>query len=221
VETTLSIQLAQTGHGSLHETAVLSGYLGAVFGAAMVIPQMIRVLRNRNLSGVSSLAWSLTGLSCFTWLLYGVRTHEIPQIAGNVVIVGGAVMIALLVPSHTTRRIRATRLAAAMLVVGLIAVVAWPTTLGLIAFGIGLCSSWPQVIASFMRDASMPSAVSRGTWVLRCGSQLAWLFYAVVIHDAVVTVSACTLLTTGILVLVFERRSTAPAEVPVPALALC
>jgi uncharacterized protein with PQ loop repeat len=213
--------MAEAGSASLHEAAVLSGYLGAALGAAMVIPQMIRISRNRNLRGVSSLAWSLTGLSCFTWLLYGIQTHEVPQIAGNVVIVSGAVMIALLVPGQTAGRIRASRLAVAMLAVSLVAVVAWPTVLGLIAFGIGLCSSWPQVFASFTRDASMSSAVSRGAWVLRCGSQVAWLFYAVVIHDAVVTISACTLLTSGILVLVFERRRTAPVEVAAPALALC
>ncbi len=200
---------------------MVSGYLGAALGAAMVIPQMIRVVRNRTLAGVSSLAWSLTGLSCFTWLLYGVRTHEIPQIAGNVIIVTGAVMIALLVPSVAPRRIRAGALVAAMLALSLVAVVALPTVLGLAAFGIGVFSSWPQVIASFTRDPSLRSAVSRGAWALRCGSQLAWLFYAVVIHDVAVTISACTLLTSAILVLAFERRRTAPVEIAEPALVLC
>jgi uncharacterized protein with PQ loop repeat len=209
---------------SLHEVGVLSGYLGATLGAAMVVPQIIRVVGNRSLPGVSALAWSLTVLTCFTWLLYGVRTHELPQIAGNVVIVSGAASIVLLVPNKTPAGARAIRLAVAMLAVSLVAVVASPTVVGLVAFSIGGCSSWPQVVASFTRDAGLPSAVSIGAWLLRCASQVAWLFYAVVIHDLPVTISACTLLASAILVLALERRrshadvtETALAIVPAPA----
>jgi uncharacterized protein with PQ loop repeat len=208
------------GHPGLREIGVLSGYLGAALGAAMVIPQMIRVVRNRNLPGVSTLAWSLMGLACFTWLLYGVRTREIPQIAGNVVIVSGAIAIALLVPNETPVRVRATRLAAALLAVSMLAVVTSPTVLGLIAFSLAVFSSWPQVFASFTREAGLASAVSIGAWLLRGLSQVAWLFYAIVIQDLAVTISACTLLAGAIFVLAFERRRS-HAGVTEPALALC
>jgi hypothetical protein len=64
----------------------------------------------------------------------------------------------------------------------------------------------------------LPSAVSIGAWLLRCVSQVSWLFYAIVIADLSVTISACTLLSSAILVLAFERRHS-HAPLPEPVLA--
>lgn len=201
----VSIQVLP-GLPDLHTLAVGSGYLGAALGMGMVIPQITRTLRNRAMPGVSALSWSLTAIGCATWLLYGVRARELPQIPGNVVIVSGAVLIALLAPSATTWNVRAARLAALLAVVGGIATVAPPTLLGLLAFAIGLVSSWPQLVTSLTRPAHVPSAVSISAWLMRCGSQVAWLFYALVVHDLAVTIAATVTLTSALVILAVELR---------------
>lgn len=214
------------GLPDLHSLAVASGYLGAALGMGMVIPQIARTLRNRSMPGVSALSWSLTAISCSTWLLYGVRAQELPQIPGNVVIVSGAILIALLVPSATAPRIRATRLVALLAAVGTVAAVAPPTMLGLLAFAIGLVSSWPQLITSLTRPAHVPSAVSISAWLMRCASQAAWLFYALVLHDLAVTIAATVTLTSALVILAVELKrrpaatSVAPTGTPVAMAAL-
>ena len=80
------------------------GYFGSVLGVAMVVPQIVRTYRNRTLPGVSAMSWALTSISCFTWLLYGIRAAEPPQIPGNVLLVSGAVVVVLSVPSARITR---------------------------------------------------------------------------------------------------------------------
>jgi uncharacterized protein with PQ loop repeat len=220
VHASVSIQLLP-GIPDLHSLAVGSGYLGAALGMGMVIPQIARTVRNRAMPGVSALSWSLTAISCSTWLLYGIRARELPQIPGNVVIVSGAVLIALLVPSVTAPRTRAARLAALLAVVGAVAAVAPPTLLGLLAFAIGLVSSWPQLITSLTRPVHVPSAVSISAWLMRCASQAAWLFYALVLHDLAVTIAATVTLTSALVILAVELRrrpaTTAAGRTGAPA----
>jgi uncharacterized protein with PQ loop repeat len=86
----------------LHTYAVATGYLGAALGVAMVVPQIARTLRDRTVPGVSALSWALTALACTSWLLYGVRAGELPQIPGNILLVSGSVVVALLVPSRVS-----------------------------------------------------------------------------------------------------------------------
>ena len=128
----LSIQNIGGVPVDLHAIGVTSGYLGATLGVGMVVPQIVRTLRNRHLTGVSPLSWSLTVLACFTWLTYGLRTAEVPQIPGNVLIVSGSVVIVLLVPSAVSTRLRALRLAGAALRPGRCRCWAPPTVLGLL-----------------------------------------------------------------------------------------
>jgi uncharacterized protein with PQ loop repeat len=214
------------GLPDLHSLAVASGYLGAALGMGMVVPQIARTLRNRAMPGVSALSWSLTAISCSTWLLYGVRARELPQIPGNVVIVSGAILIALLVPSATTLKTRAVRLGALLAAVGCVAAVAPPTMLGLLAFAIGLVSSWPQLITSLTRPVHVPSAVSISAWLMRCASQAAWLFYALVLNDLAVTIAATVTLTSALVILAVELKrrpaatSVAPTGTPVAMAAL-
>jgi uncharacterized protein with PQ loop repeat len=192
----------------LDTIAVATGYLGSALGVAMVVPQVLRTLRNRQLPGVSALSWALTAIACATWLLYGIRTAEIPQIPGNVLLVSGAVAVVLLVPSRTTPVVRALGLTAAATLIGLLAVVAPPAVIGGVGGGIGVVSGLPQLIRSLRRTAAV-SAVSPLTWALRVASQAAWLGYGLMLHDLVVVFSASFLLTNALLVLLLEttRRS--------------
>jgi uncharacterized protein with PQ loop repeat len=203
----------------LHLVAEASGYLGSVLGVSMVIPQILRTYRNRALPGVSAMSWALTALSCLTWLLYGVRTGEIPQIPGNVFMVSGAAVVVLAVPSAASTGRRALGLLAGAGALGALAFVLPAAAIGGVGFAIGLISGLPQLVLSLTRRRG-DSAVSLLTWALRVASQACWLFYAVVVGDPVVAVSAAFLLTSAALVLVVElvrQPATAPAPAPVLA----
>ena len=202
-----------------HTVANGLGYLGSALGVAMLLPQLVRTMRDRTVPGVSALSWSLTALACTSWLLYGVRTHELPQIPGNVLMVSGAAVIALAVPSvHSVAR-RGTALSVTGLALLALAWFAPAAVLGAIAVGMALISALPQTVKSLARKTATRSAVSPLSWVLRIASQSCWLAYAIALHDATVAVSAVVILSNAIVVLVRETtRPAAPAPTPVVTL---
>jgi uncharacterized protein with PQ loop repeat len=191
--------------------AAATGYLGSALGVAMVVPQILRTLRNRTMPGVSALSWALTATACTTWLCYGIRTAEVPQIPGNVLLVSGAVAVVLLVPSRTSTAVRAIGLGATGTVIGLLALIAPAAALGALGGVIGVVSGLPQLIRS-LRRTTAASAVSPLTWALRVASQASWFSYGLLVHDLVVVFSASFLLTNALLVLLLETvRGPAPA----------
>lgn len=200
-----------------HSLAVGSGYLGAALGVGMVAPQILRIRRNPTMPGVSVLSWSLTALSCLTWLLYGVRGGVLPQIPGNVIIVSGAVVVALSAPSAIEVGSRAIALGfpAAGLVAA--ATVLPPQAIAYVAFGIGLLAALPQTLTSFARADADESAVSIPAWLMRAGSQAAWLLYAVLLGDVAVAVAASVTLASALLLLAIETRRSAHHAVLVRA----
>jgi uncharacterized protein with PQ loop repeat len=202
---------------ALHALAEASGYLGATLGVGMVIPQITRTLRDRTVPGVSALSWALTALACTSWLLYGVRTRELPQIPGNVLLVTGAVFIVLVVPSAVSPGARAARLAGAALTVAVLVPIVPPAVIGFIALSIGLVSALPQAMRSLGPRPPGESAVSVLTWFLRVGSQACWLGYAIALHDTTVMLSAVVLLSTALVVLGSELVRRPAPTCPVPA----
>ena len=202
---------------SLHHLGEALGYLGATLGVIMVVPQIVRTLRDRAMPGVSALSWALTALACATWMLYGFRADEIPQIPGNVLMISGAVLIVLAVPSAASVALRATGLAAAALTIAALAVVLPATGLALVGFSIAVVSTLPQLVKSLGRRGDA-SAVSKSAWLLRAVSQVAWLVYGIVLDDVMVIVSASFLLTSALALLAVELRGSA-VVVPAPAVA--
>jgi uncharacterized protein with PQ loop repeat len=197
----------------LHTYAVATGYLGAALGVAMVVPQIARTLRDRTVPGVSALSWALTALACTSWLLYGVRAGELPQIPGNILLVSGSVVVALLVPSRVSVAGRAAGLLAPAVLISVLAALTPTPVIGAVAIGMALVSSVPQTVRSLRRRAASASAVSLLTWSLRVASQVCWLTYALVLHDATVAVSATFVLSNAVVVLGAEAaRRPAPAS---------
>jgi uncharacterized protein with PQ loop repeat len=164
---------------SLHAVAVGTGYVGSALGVAMVVPQIVRTLRDRTMPGVSALSWALTALACSSWLLYGVRTGEMPQVPGNVLLISGAVAVALLVPSAVRVEARVAALVAAALVIGAVAAAAPLAVLDAVAIGMALISSVPQTVATCVAGprTARPCRCSPGrcAWRRRrAGSHTPW-----------------------------------------------
>jgi uncharacterized protein with PQ loop repeat len=189
------------------DAAVACGYVGALLCVCMVVPQIAGTFRDRSLPGVSALSWALTGLSSGAWLLYGLRAHEGPQIPGNALVVTGAVVIVLAAPSPIAQRGRAGILATAVLVLIGSGVLLSAVDVGLVAFGIGIVSTLPQVAKSLVGlPVAGASAVAVPSWLLRAVAQLCWMFFAIVERDGVVLASSSLILCSSLLVSAAELR---------------
>ena len=150
-------------------------------------------------------------------MLYGFRARELPQIPGNVLLVTGAVLVVLAVPSKIPARARAALLVAGAAGLITLALALPPALIGMVGLAIGLVSGVPQLLVSLRRrsasgsdDRSYDSAVSVLAWWLRVACQTCWLIYALMLGDDVVAVSAAVLLTTAALVLAVESSARRP-----------
>jgi uncharacterized protein with PQ loop repeat len=194
-----------------HEIGFGFGYLGAALGVAMVVPQIVRIVRHPSLPGVSPISWALTVFGCLLWFTYGLRSRALPQIPGNVLLICGAVAVVLLVKSPTPRARRALLL---VLGGGLIELTAWvlpPEGVGYLAFAVGTVSTWPQVYDSIGNwRGHINSGVSLSTWTLRIASQVCWLAYALGTSDVPVGVGACVAGLTGVAMVALETAARAP-----------
>jgi uncharacterized protein with PQ loop repeat len=200
-----------------HTLGTLLAYLGSALGVAMVLPQIVRIVKNPTMGGVSPWTWAITVVSCTTWMAYGVRTLSIPQIPGNVILVSGAVAIVLLVPAAWSRTRRALLLLAATAVAVTASTFLPAEAVGFLALGIGLTGMWPQVFETvWLRRGMGPSALSLTSQGLKIVSQLCWLSFAVLTLDVPVLVAAIVTLSTNLVVGLTElarRRAAAPVAV--------
>ncbi|MFC6239139.1 PQ-loop domain-containing transporter [Longivirga aurantiaca] len=190
-------------------------YLGSAIGVAMVIPQILRIVRHPHMGGVSPWTWAITVVSCTTWIAYGVRTGSMPQIPGNILLVSGAVAIVLLVPAAWSRAVRAVGLALTTVAMVLVSTLLEPEVAGFFALAIGLTGMWPQVFETvWLRRGMGPSAISLTSQLLKVVSQLCWLAFAVLTLDVPVLVAAIMTLSTNFVITGVEmaRRRGADAR---------
>jgi len=190
---------------TVHTLALTLAYIGSAIGVAMVVPQILRIVRHPHMPGVSPWTWAITAVACSTWLTYGVRAGSLPQIPGNVLLISGAIAIVLLVPAAWSRSQRALALAVAIVAVVTVSTHLSPEAVGFFAFGIGLVGMWPQVFETvWLRRGLGPSALSLTSNALKVGSQLCWLAFALLTADVPVVISALMALSTNAVISAVE-----------------
>ena len=73
--------------------------------------------------------------------------------------------------------------------------------LTLTAFVISLVAATPQAVKSVVRRGAGRSAVSIPAWLMRGGSQVFWLYYALVLHNGPTAVaSVVTMFSTAVVI---------------------
>ena len=74
----------------------LIGWLATLAGMSLGLPQLIKLMRTRNVEGLSLFAWQATLVINLIWLVHGLRIEQPPQWVTNVVALGTTVPIVVL-----------------------------------------------------------------------------------------------------------------------------
>jgi uncharacterized protein with PQ loop repeat len=190
------------------------GYLGATLGVIMVVPQIVRIVRHPTLAGVSTMSWAVTALSCLGWMVYGIRTDAAPQIPGNLLLLTGAAAVVLLVTYGPSRSRRALLLGLAAAALLTITTTIPAQDVGYFSFVLGLFSAWPQLFDSINSwRTHAVSGVSVSTWIVRVGSQICWLTYAIGTPDLAVGIAASVNLSMAVAMVALETSARSSANV--------
>lgn len=197
----------------LHSLALPLGYLGALLGVAMVLPQLTRTIRQPILEGVSAASWAMTSLACLAWLIYGLRADVLPQVPGNVLLIVGAVTIVFLVPSAWSRSSRAASLGSAAAAIIVMSLFVPLQAVGYVAFVISLVSVSLQLVRSYGNWRSgVESGVSLPTWWVKLAATIAWLSYSVIASDPPVLITSTIALASIIAVFGMETSARQAAS---------
>jgi uncharacterized protein with PQ loop repeat len=154
---------------------ILIGYLAAGLQISRALPQVARLVRTRDVTGVSAFSWALVMLNGIYWSMYAVPEHLIPTLVSN----GVAGALGLIILALLGRK----ALVLVVPVVGVSLVSLWVMPVGVLGVAAVVTTFFvyiPQAVASFRSDLS---GVSLGTWVISLGTTLCWALYGSLVHS--------------------------------------
>jgi uncharacterized protein with PQ loop repeat len=175
-------------------TAVLGG-LGTLIGLVRAFPQFLRLLRTRDVHGVSLDAAATSSFVSFGWATYGYLTD---QLAVTLATGSSGIVFALitLLAFRFGRRIGELRAAPVWLVllVGT-GILAGDTGLGVLLPVSVLVANGPQLLVAY-RERDL-TGLSSSTWLLSVSDGAVWTAYALVTGDVAILVFGVLQLTTS------------------------
>jgi MtN3 and saliva related transmembrane protein len=192
--------------------AQIFGYIGAVLVSALAVPQLVKILRDRDAAGVSVPSWIMQALCCLTFLIYGLRISEMPQILGNVLPVIGAlaiVVVALVARQQMSVGHVVLAVSATVAYVGLMFAIA-PLAVGSLATLWAFIARWPQVVDSISASRQgIATSVSPATWYLMIAAMVSWMIYGIILMDIPVLATNVIGILASIVILIAEYRNPA------------
>ena len=166
------------------------GWIGAVTGALVALPQVVRILRTSATTGISPLTWRLLIGVNLAWMAHGVITHHPNIVVSNTVYALCTSTILILLWRH--RGIRLWQLFVPGILLGAL-MVAVDVFSGPIAFAV--IAFIPAALSQIAQLRSL--AVSRSVhgvslwWLAYCVlNQTIWLTWAVLAHEISVMIVA-------------------------------
>ena len=168
------------------------GWSATAVGAMLGFPQLFRLVRTRNVEGLSLFAWRAVLVLNVIWFAHGLRIGQAPQIVTNSIAVASTVPLLVLLARSTGRSLVSVVTPSLIAAAAIIAV---DVTLGSLAFGIvavipGLMSNAGQsveLVRARRVDGVAPLFLALA-WVNQC----LWLTWALLVHDPG-TVVACAI----------------------------
>lgn len=178
-------------------TAVLGG-LGTLVGLVRALPQLARLLRERDAHGVSLDTAATSSIVSFGWVTYGILTGQLP-----VALATGASGVIFAVISILALRLgrRSSELRAApvwLVILTVVAVTRGSSGLGVLLPVSVLVANVPQILAAY-RERDL-IGLSIGTWLLSVTDGVVWGAYALVADDAPILVFGVLQFTTSMII---------------------
>lgn len=194
------------------------GIVAAVFVAAMSLPQLARLLRDRATQGINAATWWLFAATAVSWVGYGWQRNDPAVLVANLVfLLSVSSVIVVVTAVRRDRSFLTTTVAVAALMALGILVTARHMSVGVVAVvavAVTVTASGPQAVTSWRgRLAGTPSEVSLASLAALITGQLLWLLYGVLRPDLplVVTNVACALVTATVIVAERGRPAPVPA----------
>jgi uncharacterized protein with PQ loop repeat len=190
------------------------GWIGAVTGALVALPQVVRILRTSATTGVSPVTWQLLVGVNLAWMAHGVITHHPNIVVSNTLYALCTSTILILLWRHRGIRLWQLFLPGISLGVIMVAVDAFS---GPIAFAV--TAFIPAALSQLAQLRSL--VVSRSIhgvsvwWLAYCVmNQAIWLTWAVLAHEVSVMIVATglgTLMTLNLILGVLRRLNVVRA----------
>jgi uncharacterized protein with PQ loop repeat len=184
------------------------GWIGAVTGALVALPQVVRILRTSATTGISPLTWRLLVGVNLAWMAHGVITHHPNIVVSNTVYALCTSTILILLWRH--RGIRLWQLFVPGILLGAL-MVAVDAFSGPIAFAV--IAFIPAALSQMAQLRSL--VVSRSIhgvslwWLAYCVlNQAIWLSWAVLAHEIslmIVATGLGILMTLNLILAVLRR----------------
>ncbi|NIZ91444.1 SemiSWEET family transporter [Kineococcus rubinsiae] len=180
------------------------GLVAAALGILTGLPQVVRLVRTPDASGLSYSSAVLGVLSSATWLTYGVMLLDPAQLLANVPGVTCAVVTAVLSARRLGLRLARTWQACAAwaLVVAAAAVLGGPAVVGMAATVVSLVKMLPQVRTVLRREPL--TGLAPATFFLTQVSATTWTVYGLATGQ--VSVVVCSLVSVVLAGVVLSRR---------------
>lgn len=168
---------------------VLLGWLAAIVGCCISIPQLLRILRTRNLAGISVTTWQLTFGVNLAWTAHGVIVGLANMWLPNAVLALWTLLI--LRTFHMVAGVGWHRLVGPGLALGMVATLI-DHAVGPVAFAVA--AAIPSIVSlmaqlsTLIRSADL-SGVSPAFYVINMTNQAIWLVWAVLTAERAVLIS--------------------------------
>ncbi len=168
------------------------GWLAVVISATMGLPQLVRLVRTRNVEGLSLTGWRLILTMNTVWTVHGALLHQLPMVLTNFLVLFTTVPILHLLAREHGRNVVSTMapslvLAAAMILVD---VALGSTAFGVVSTALAVSATAGQSIA--LIRAPHVLGVSALFTVLAVLYQSLWVAWGLLVPDAATIMAAST-----------------------------
>lgn len=190
-------------------TAVdILGWLAVVMSATMGLPQLVRLVRTRNVEGLSLTGWRLILTMNTVWTVHGALLHQLPMVLTNFLVLFTTVPILYLLAREHARSVVATMAPSLALAAAFVAidVVLGSAAFGVVTTALAVSAAAGQSIA-LVRSPHVLGVSSLFT-VLAVVYQSLWVAWGLLVGDAgtIMAASAAFTMVTFNLVWYLLRR---------------
>ncbi len=160
------------------------GWVATVVGTVLALPQLVRLVRTRNIEGLSLVGWQTALVLNVAWTVHGLSIGQLPQILSSSLALLTTVPILLLMTRELGRRVLPTVLPSLAVATAMIAV---DLLLGSAAYGI--VAIFPGIAITAAQSVELVRAehvrgVSPLSLVLGFVNLTLWAIWAALVNDS-------------------------------------